>query len=61
MKNNYLSLGLSMLFIAFTIRNFSLNIDNKGHYFANGILCGIGISLLVVQLLKFKKNKTDKQ
>lgn len=57
MKKNYLSLGLSMLIIAYAIRNFSLNIDNKGHYFGNGILCGIGISLLVVQLLNIKKNK----
>lgn len=57
MKNNYLSLGLSILLIAFTIRNFNLDVDNKGHYFGNGILCGIGISLLVVQLLNIKKNK----
>ncbi|MBS1630935.1 MAG: hypothetical protein KF825_08355 [Ferruginibacter sp.] len=57
MKKNILLLGLSVIFIAFAIRNFSLDIDNNGHYFGNGILCGIGISLLVVQLLNIKKNK----
>ncbi|MBS1747103.1 MAG: hypothetical protein JST21_13110 [Bacteroidetes bacterium] len=57
MKKKYLLSALSIFFIAFTIRNFTLDVDNKGHYFGNGILCGIGLSLLVVQLLKIKKNK----
>lgn len=61
MKSNYKLIGLSMILIAFAIRNFTLDIDNKGHYFGNGILCGVGISLLVVQLLKIRKNQNNKQ
>lgn len=60
MKSKYLLIGLSILLIAFAIRNFSLDIDSRGHYFGNGILCGIGISLLVVQLLKLRKIQKDK-
>lgn len=53
----YLVLGIALS--AFAINNFTFDIDNKAHYFANGILCGVGFCLIVAQLLKAKKSKVS--
>jgi len=60
MKKTYIYLGLGLLMALFAINNFRYEIDNKGHYFVNGIICGIGLSVMVVQLLKLRKPKTPK-
>ncbi|HQP76746.1 MAG TPA: hypothetical protein PL069_05015 [Saprospiraceae bacterium] len=57
MKKNYLFIGISVLIIAFSINNLTLDIDNRGHYIGNGILCGIGISIFVTQMLRLIRNK----
>lgn len=41
----------------FSINNLTLDIDNRGHYIGNGILCGIGISIFVTQMLRLIRNK----
>jgi len=57
MKKNYLFIGIGLLLIVIALFDFSLKVDNKGHYFVNGILCGIGSSMMVVHFLKLKKLK----
>ena len=55
MKRTYLLIAVGLLLIAAAIFNFTLNIENKGHYFGNGVICGIGISVIVAQILKLRK------
>lgn len=55
MKKNLLFIGLGVVLMAVSFYNFTFKIDNKGHYFGNGIICGIGLSILVVQFLKRRK------
>lgn len=57
MKKTYLFIAISIILISAALFNFNMTIDNKGHYFGNGIVCGIGLSILVTQFLKFKKLK----
>lgn len=58
MKKTYLLIGTGVILIALSVFNFTLKIDNKGHYFGNGVICGIGLSVIVVQILKLKKLKS---
>ncbi len=55
MKNKIL-IGLGVVLAVFAIYNFSLDINSKGHYFVNGIICGVGLSMIAVQLLKLRKS-----
>lgn len=57
MKKNKIYIVLGIALAALTINNFTLEIDNKGHYFVNGIICGVGLSVVVVQLLRLRKMK----
>ncbi|MBW7839544.1 MAG: hypothetical protein H3C36_07885 [Chitinophagaceae bacterium] len=57
MKRTYVLIAVGLVLIAAAIFNFTLNIENKGHYFGNGVVCGIGISVIVVQILKMRKGK----
>ncbi|GAB1396300.1 MAG TPA: hypothetical protein PKN57_03385 [Saprospiraceae bacterium] len=56
MKKHYLF--LSVVLIAMSLFNLTLDIDSRGHYFGNGIVCGLGLSMLVIQLKKW--NQTTK-
>lgn len=60
MKKNIVYIVLGTALMVFAIYNFTFEIDNKGHYFVNGIICGVGLSVIVVQLIKIKKIKTPK-
>lgn len=60
MKKNLIFIGLAVVLMIFSINNFMFEIDNKAHYFVNGIICGVAASVIVVQALKIKKNKTQK-
>lgn len=60
MKKIYIYLALGLLMSLFGINNFRYEIDSKAHYFVNGIICGVGLSVVVVQLLKLRKPKTPK-
>ncbi len=53
MKKHYLF--LSVVLIAMSLFNLTLDIDSRGHYFGNGIVCGLGLSMLVNQLKKWKQ------
>ncbi len=55
MKNKIL-IGLGVVLAVFAIYNFSLDINSKGHYFVNGIICGVGLSMIAVQLLKLRQS-----
>ncbi|MBS1950780.1 MAG: hypothetical protein OJF59_001741 [Cytophagales bacterium] len=57
MKKTYLLITTGLLVMAVTLWNFNMTINNKGHYFVNGILCGIGISLIASQILILKRSK----
>lgn len=46
MKNKWRPLGLGIALCAVSLFNFMLTIESKGHYFANGVLLGIGLSIL---------------
>ncbi len=56
MKKVYLLIILGILLIAASIFNFTLKVENNGHYFGNGILCGIGLSVIVMQIKKPRKS-----
>lgn len=60
MKKNLIFIGLGILLMAFSINNYTFEIDNKGHYFVNGIICGVGLSVIVVQWIRIKRKKTLK-
>lgn len=60
MKKNIVFIALGIVLMVFSIYNFTFEIDNKGHYFVNGIICGVGLSVIVVQLLRIKKLRTPK-
>ncbi|HRN72393.1 MAG TPA: hypothetical protein PLM81_04645 [Ginsengibacter sp.] len=55
MKRTYVLIAVGLVLIAAAIFNFTLDIENKGHYFGNGVICGIGISVIVAQILKLRK------
>lgn len=55
MKKTYVWIAIGIILIIVAIFNLNLNIDNKGHYFGNGIVCGIGLSIAATQLLKFRR------
>lgn len=55
MKRTYLLIVLGIVLIAIALFDTSLKIENKGHYFGNGVIAGIGISVLIVQILKIRR------
>lgn len=62
MNRNYLLIIIGVLLIVASLISFNLNVDNKSHYFGNGIACGIGLSVLFTQisiLRKTRRNKND--
>lgn len=61
MKRTYLLIGVGLILIAVSLFNFSMDVDNKGHYFGNGLICGIGLSTIVTQVLKLRKLKGTSQ
>lgn len=60
MKKTYIYLAVGLILALFAINNFRFEVDSKAHYFVNGIICGVGLSVAVVQLLKLKKSKSPK-
>ena len=58
MKKSYLIIGICIALLAVTAFNSQLNIDNKMHYFGNGIVFGIALVILIRQI--FKRNKPQK-
>lgn len=59
-KKNLIFIGLGIILMGFAIINFTFEIDNKGHYFVNGIICGVGLSITVLQILRIRKGQTGK-
>ncbi|MCO6496197.1 MAG: hypothetical protein J5I50_00905 [Chitinophagaceae bacterium] len=57
MKRTTLLIAVGILMMIAALVNFNLDIDNKGHFFGNGVIFGIGISLIVAQILKMRKAK----
>ncbi|MBN9349825.1 MAG: hypothetical protein J0H55_03995 [Chitinophagaceae bacterium] len=57
MKKTYVWIGIGIILIVAAIFNLNMDINNKGHYFGNGIVCGIGLSVIVTQILKIRKLK----
>ncbi|HRP90105.1 MAG TPA: hypothetical protein PKX92_08700 [Edaphocola sp.] len=52
MKNKTTIYIISILMIIVSLFNLTLDIEQKGHYFGNGIICGIGATLLILEFLK---------
>lgn len=52
MKKTYVFIAIGIILIAASLLNFTMDIDNRGHYFGNGVLCGIGLSVVVTQIIK---------
>jgi hypothetical protein len=61
MKRGYTIIAFGVLLIILSLFNISLNIDSKGHYFGNGVMCGIGLSLIIFQVKQLKKNNNKKK
>ncbi len=59
MKKTQLLIILSVVLLAISLVGFSLEIDSHGHYFANGIICGTSIWLMISQVKKLQKQKTE--
>lgn len=49
MKRKWLPIGIGIAMCALSLFNFTLSIDSKGHYFGNGIVFGIGLSILALE------------
>lgn len=60
MKKTYIYLVLGLVMTLFSLNNFRFEIDNKGHYFVNGIICGVGLSVMVVQIIRLRRQKSAK-
>lgn len=59
MKKSMKRIGIGGLLTALGLGNATLKIDNNMHYFANGILAGIGISMLAREMTKKCKCKMN--
>ncbi|HOZ84011.1 MAG TPA: hypothetical protein PK191_00890 [Niabella sp.] len=59
MKKHFLLIGVGLFLIILTVYDFTLKVDNKAHYYVNGIICGIGLCMVVSQFLKLRKQKRD--
>lgn len=57
MKKKSILVGIGGLLTAIGAGNATLKIDNKIHYFSNGILSGIGLSIIAHQLTESKRKK----
>lgn len=57
MKRKLIFMTIGIALAGFAINNFTLEIDNKGHYFVNGIICGVGLSIVITQVLKIIKTR----
>lgn len=57
MKRTYLFIAIGIILVAVSLFNLTLDIANKGHYFGNGVICGIGLSTIVIQISKLRKLK----
>ena len=57
MKKKSILIGIGGLLTAIGAGSATLKIDNKNHYYSNGILSGIGLSIIAYQLAKLKKEK----
>lgn len=54
-KRKWLPFGIGFALCVLALFNFTLTIDSKGHYFGNGIVFGIGLSILVRQAMQLAK------
>lgn len=55
MKRKWLPIGIGIAMCALALFNFTLPIDNKGHYFGNGVVFGIGLSILALTARQWTK------
>lgn len=51
------SIVISVLMIIVSLINLTLNIESKGHYFGNGVVFGIGLTVLFNQIIKIRQLK----
>ncbi|HMN04260.1 MAG TPA: hypothetical protein PKD45_00920 [Flavobacteriales bacterium] len=57
MKHKWLPIGIGAALCILSLFNFTLAIDSKGHYFGNGIVFGIGVSIMVRKIRQLTNAK----